>query len=131
MTRPRNLFLLSAVFVFAGLMHFVIPRQYASIMPPWLPYQMEAVYLSGVCEIAGGLGILVPSLRRAAGIGLIALLVAVFPANIQMLLNSMGAHASAGTLALLWLRLPLQPLLIGWVWRSAVRSRAQAPRTNL
>ena len=131
MTRPRNLLLLSALFVSAGVMHFVIPGHYASIMPPWIPYQKEAVYISGIFEIAGGIGILIPGLRRAAGAGLIALLVAVFPANVQMLMNYMGSHASFWTLALLWLRLPLQPLLIVWVWKATVRARGQVPRTNL
>jgi uncharacterized membrane protein len=131
MNRPGNLFFLSGLFVFAGLMHFVIPGRYASIMPPWMPYQMEAVYLSGVCEIAGGLGILIPSLRRAAGLGLIALLIAVFPANIQMLVNSMGSHTSTAYQILLWLRLALQPLLIVWVWRTTMRDLSQLPRTNL
>jgi uncharacterized membrane protein len=131
MNRPRNLFFLSGLFVFAGLMHFVIPGQYASIMPPWVPYRMEAVYLSGVCEIAGGLGLLMPSLRRPAGFGLIALLVAVFPANIQMLINSMGSHTSGLYQAFLWLRLPLQPLLIVWVWKTTKRDAIQLPRTNL
>ena len=113
--------------MFAGLMHFAIPGQYASIVPPWVPYRMEAVYLSGVCEIAGGLGLLMPSLRRAAGLGLIALLVAVFPANIQMLINSMGSHTSALYQALLWLRLPLQPLLIVWVWKTMMRDLVRLP----
>ena len=131
MNRPRNLFFLSGLFVFAGLMHFVIPGKYASIMPSWVPYQLEAVYLSGVCEIVGGLGILIPSLRRLAGLGLIALLIAVFPANVQMLVNSMGSHTSALYQVLLWLRLPLQPLLIVWVWIAAVRGARQLPRTNL
>lgn len=133
MTRSRSQFLLSAFFVFAGVMHFVIPRSYAGIMPPWIPSPTGMVYLSGILEILGGIGVLVPPTRRIAGAGLIALLVAVFPANVQMLANAMADRASPLYIALLFLRLPLQPLMIVWVYRVAVRerSRDQVPRTNL
>lgn len=119
MRTPRNLFFLSALFVFAGVMHFVMPSGYAAIVPPWIPHPFLMVYLSGVAEIAGGLGLLLPPLRRVAGWGLIALLVAVFPANVQMLANAMDGAATTLYQALLFLRLALQPLLIVWVYRSA------------
>ena len=119
---PRNLIFLSALFVFAGIMHFVIPLAYVAITPRWVPYALPAVYLSGVAEIAGGLTLLVPGLRKAAGIGLIALLIAVFPANIQMLSTAIASSAPTFYQTLLFLRLPLQPLLIAWVYRSAVRA---------
>ncbi len=130
--RSRNLFLLAAFFVFAGVMHFVIPQSYAAIMPVWLPSPMGMVYLSGILEILGGLGVLIPQTRRLAGAGLIALLIAVFPANVQMLANAMSDGASPLHIALLFLRLPLQPLMIVWVYRAAVRGShdAQVPRTN-
>ena len=114
-------------------MHFVIPRSYAGIMPPWIPSPMGMVYLSGVFEILGGLGVLAPQTRRLAGAGLIALLVAVFPANVQMLANAVTDGASPLYIAVLFLRLPFQPLMIVWVYRLAVRgsSEAQLPRTNL
>lgn len=111
--------LLAAVFVFAGMMHFIIPASYVGIMPPWLPWHRGLVYLTGVLEIAGGVGLLVPRARRAAGIGLVLLLVAVWPANLQMLLNARAAHEPPWHEALLWLRLPLQILLIWWVWRAS------------
>ena len=76
-------------------MHFVIPGGYVSITPGWVRWRLEAVYLSGIAEIAGGIGLLVPSLRKAAGIGLIALLVAVFPANVQMLSTAIATDALA------------------------------------
>jgi uncharacterized membrane protein len=107
-------------------MHFVIPGRYMGIMPAWIPYPLEMVYVSGVAEMAGGLGLLIPSLRKAAAFGLIALLIAVFPANIQMLANAIHSGASTAYTALLWLRLPLQPLLIVWIYRSALRSSAQS-----
>ncbi len=106
------------LFAFSGTMHFVAFRHYLAIMPEYVPFGREAVYLSGVLEILGGLALLVPSLRTAAGIGLILLLIAVFPANVQMLLNARAREAAPIEEALLWLRLPLQLLLILWVWNS-------------
>lgn len=114
----RNLILLSALFVFAGTMHFVIPASYASIIPGWVPFPMAMVYLTGVAEIGGGLGLLLERFRRAAAIGLIVLLVAVFPANVEMLQDAIAANASGWYQALLFLRLPIQPLLIVWVYRA-------------
>jgi len=89
-------------------------------VPRWLPAPRLLVYVSGVFEMLGGIGLLVPWVRRWAAWGLIALLIAVFPANIQMLQAAHAASASAWTQALLWLRLPLQPLLMWWVYRSAI-----------
>lgn len=134
MPRNRNHILLAAIFVFAGAMHFVVPRSYLAIMPPWVPYRLEAVYLSGLLEILGGLALLVSPTRRVAGLVLIALLIAVFPANIQMLVNALASGASPFHLTLLWLRLPLQPLLIVWIYRAAVTTRTRQPvpaRANL
>lgn len=115
--------LLAAIFVFAGVMHFVIPASYVGIMPPWLPWHRALVYASGVAEIAGGLGLLIGRTRRAAGIGLILLLIAVWPANLQMLLNARAADVSTAYEAFLWLRLPLQLVLIWWVWRASKTER--------
>jgi uncharacterized membrane protein len=108
-------------FVIAGILHFVFTPDYMKIMPPWLPWHRGLVLVSGACEIAGGLGVLWHLTRRWAGYGLIALCLAVLPANVQMLLDAQVAGASAIWLALLWLRLPLQFLLIGWIWRATHR----------
>ena len=110
---------LAALFAFAGTMHFVIPAAYGRIMPAWVPFPREMVLLSGACEIAGGIGLLVPQVRRWAGMGLIALLLAVWPANLQMLLNARAADAPGWWQVLLLLRLPLQIVLMGWVWRAS------------
>lgn len=115
-----SLVMIALLFVIAGIMHFVIPGQYARIMPKWLPAPMALVLISGAFEIAGGMGVLVPSTRVVAGWGLIALLVAVFPANVQMLTTALASHASRGYVALLVARLPLQPLLMYWVYRTAI-----------
>ena len=79
------------------------------------------VYISGVAELAGAVGLLVPSLRVYAGYGLIALLIAVFPANVYMLQLARESNASAAYQLVLWMRLPMQPLLIWLVWQAAVR----------
>lgn len=111
--KALSLWLIAALFVGAGVLHFVKPRLFAAIVPPMLPAPMLLVYLSGAAEIIGGLGVLVPSLRVWAGWWLIALLVAVFPANVYMALEP----AKFGIAPVwLWLRLPLQAVLIAWVW---------------
>lgn len=107
------------MFVFAGAMHFIIPGQYAAMMPPALPLHRALVYVSGALEIAGGIGLLVPRTRRAAGIGLILLLIAVLPANVQLWLNARASGAPALAQTLLLLRLPLQFVLIAWVWHAS------------
>ena len=89
-------------------------------MPDYLSYHLELVYISGAFEIAGGLGLLIPKTRIYAGYGLIALLIAVFPANINMALNS--AQFQNIPTYLLWLRLPVQFVLIAWVWFVAIKT---------
>jgi uncharacterized membrane protein len=110
---------LGGFFLFAGLMHFLKPRPYVAIVPDALPRKREIVFASGVAEMAGGAGVLVPATRRVAGWWLIATLLAIFPANVNMAVNSERFRKVPEPL--LWIRLPLQALLIGWVWRVAVR----------
>lgn len=101
--------LLAGFFLLAGVLHFIMPGFYLAMMPPWLPAHGTLVAVSGVAEMLGGAGVATTRWRRAAGVGLLLLLVAVFPANIQMLLN---ARAAGEPTLVLWLRLPLQPLLM-------------------
>jgi uncharacterized membrane protein len=110
---------LGGFFLFAGLMHFLKPRPYVAIVPDALPRKREIVFASGVAEMAGGAGVLVPATRRVAGWWLIATLLAIFPANVNMAVNSERFRKVPEPL--LWVRLPLQALLIGWVWQVAVR----------
>jgi uncharacterized membrane protein len=114
--------LLGLLFVGAGALHFRAPEVYGQIVPPYLPLHRELVYLSGALEIVGGIGLLPERTRRAAGVGLILLLIAVWPANVQMLLDARAVEKPAWWVALLWARLPLQVVLIAWVWRVS-RSR--------
>lgn len=116
-----SIVLIAAIFVGGGVLHLVKPDAYVRIMPPWLPAPMALVLISGVFEILGGMGVLLPATRVAAGWGLIALLIAVTPANVQMLLNARAAHASALWMTGLIARLPLQPALIYWVFRATIR----------
>lgn len=105
-----------AAFIGAGILHFTKTRWYESIMPPYVPRHREAVYVSGVAEIAGGAGVLVPATRPYARWWLLSLLVAVFPANIHMALNPRDYRDIPEPL--LWARLPLQAVF-GWlVWRA-------------
>jgi uncharacterized membrane protein len=104
-------------FVGVGVLHFVAPGTYERIMPPYLPLHRELVYLSGALEILRGLGLLTERTRTAAGVGLILLLVAVLPANAQMLIDARATGKPSWWLALLWLRLPLQGVPAAWVWR--------------
>tara|TARA_E500000331_G_C17142640_1_gene663466 strand:- start:235 stop:663 length:429 start_codon:yes stop_codon:yes gene_type:complete len=78
---------LAAFFINVGIDHFVNPDFYLSIMPPAFPLHIEAVYISGVFEILGGIGVLIPKFRRFSGWGLVALLIAVYPANIYMAIS--------------------------------------------
>ena len=106
--------LLATLFIIAGALHFIFPAVYLRIMPPWLPFPALLVQISGLTEILGGVGLLIPSTRRLAAWGLIALLLAVLPANIQMALDH--THWSSIPPWLLWARIPLQAPLIYWAW---------------
>jgi uncharacterized membrane protein len=102
-------------YVAAGSLHFIKTGAYLRIMPPYIPSHLFLVRASGVCEILGGLGLLLPETRRAAAWGLAALLIAIFPANIYMATNPMDAGAESIAPVVRWGRLALQPLLIWWV----------------
>lgn len=122
--------LLALLFMLAGVLHFVFPARYAEVIPPALPYPLMLVFISGACEFLGGLGVVIPSTRRFAGYGLIALLIAVFPANITMLTNQMAYGWSLATLLLI-LRLPLQFLMIWWVYRAACGNKGEGGKGGI
>ena len=111
--------LLGAFFVGAGVNHFAMPRHYLAIMPPWTgdaETRARLVSLSGVAEIVGGAGVLAGRTRRPAGVWLIGVLAAVFPANLHMARN----HQEFPRIPrwALYARLPLQPLMMWWAWRA-------------
>ena len=111
---------LAVIFTGAGVLHFTKPAPFVAIVPRWLPAAEALVAISGVAEIAGGIGLLVPPVSFWAGCGLIALLLAVFPANINMAINNIPWDGKPVPTWLLWMRLPLQAVLILWVWFAAV-----------
>jgi uncharacterized membrane protein len=116
--RRRSRWLLGVAFVGAGINHFVMPRPYETIVPPSMRSRARhLVAASGVAEIVGGLGVLLPWTRRSAGIGLVALLAAVFPANVYMARTP--EHFRKIPRWALYARLPLQPLMMLWAWRVA------------
>lgn len=110
---------LVAFFGAAGCAHFFASEFFVAIMPPYLPWHMQIIWLSGTFEIAGALGLTQPQFRHAAGIGLMLLAVAVLPANLHMALYA--NDFSTLPTWLLYLRLPLQLVILFWIWRCAVR----------
>lgn len=107
-------YLLAFFFILAGANHFREPAFYVKIMPAYLPWPLLLVYLSGGFEMLLGALVLIPGISHIAGCGLIALLIAVFPANLQMVLHP-ELYPQFDPV-LLWLRLPLQGVLIAWVY---------------
>jgi uncharacterized membrane protein len=122
MTRSVAVWILALFFVAAGLNHFLNPAPYLSMMPPYLPCPRALNIISGSAEIAGGVGILFPALRRMAGWGLVILLVAVFPANLNVALHGWKGENIAAWI--LWARLPFQPLIMALVYWACVARRA-------
>jgi uncharacterized membrane protein len=109
---PRLLFAL--LFIVAGYLHFLVPGPYLRIMPSYLPAHALLVQVSGLAEMAGGLGILYAPTRRAAAWGIVLLLIAVFPANLTMVTDP--TRFPGIPLWAAWLRLPLQLPMIYWAW---------------
>jgi uncharacterized membrane protein len=108
------LYLFGTLFILAGINHFWSPAFYEKMLVGFLPYPSTLNYLSGAAEILGGVGLMLPDTRKFAAWGLIVLLIAVFPANINMALHHEQWDFSA---AMLYLRLPLQFLLIWWAYQ--------------
>jgi uncharacterized membrane protein len=115
-----SLYSMATLYLIAGINHFWHPRMYQRIMPPYIPYHLPMVYISGVCEIIFALLLLPIATRWLAAWLIIALLIAVFPANIQMALDYSRRHNSYTWLAIL--RLPTQILLIFWAWQFTKRN---------
>jgi len=119
MNRRRALvpfrWILAVFFVVAGTNHFRTPAIYLAMMPAWVPAPGTVNVLTGIAEMLGGIGLLVPATRRLAGWGLIVLLIAVFPANLHV---AQIGHMPGTTFSptILWLRLPFQLIFVAWVW---------------
>ena len=113
--RTFFIYLMAAAYIAAGINHFVHPQTYMAIMPPWLPAHSVLIFISGVIEVLLGILLFPKTTRRIAAWGVILLLLAVFPANIQMLVNFCKEEHPLIWLAVL--RLPLQVLLIWWAYQ--------------
>jgi uncharacterized membrane protein len=120
----RLVALAGPVYVAAGLLHFVFPRAYQRILPPWLPAPRQLVYASGAAEIAGGAALTArpPGLRRFGGRLMAATLLAIFPANVHMAMHPERYRGIPGGRAALYARLPFQAAFIAWA-RAAARRR--------
>jgi uncharacterized membrane protein len=119
-----SLYLMAAFYAFAGLNHFRAPEFYLPIMPPYLPWHAELVFLSGVAEVMIGVGLLFSRTRVLAAWGAIALLVAVVPANIHQALADVPIGDPPRSIGVMrWVRLPLQFVLMAWAYWHTRRER--------
>jgi uncharacterized membrane protein len=120
--REAGLLAVAITFLFTGATHFTaIKHDYAAMLPGPLSGNLGVIYLTGALQMAGAVGLLIPRTRRIAGISLALLLVAMFPANVNAILNEipLGGEAPAP----LWLRMPMQLLYIGMVWWTSIKER--------
>lgn len=119
--------------IIVGITHFASPDPYVKIVPPQLPYPLELVYISGVFEVLGGVGLLVPNVSKFSAWGLITLFIAVYPANINMAVNHIHLDNIPDSPWFQVVRLPLQAVLIAWAWWYTKPSdpRQQAALINL
>lgn len=108
--------ILSVAIIFVGITHFVKPEEYTKIVPPQFGDKLAMVYISGFFEILGGIGLLIPFVSVAAAWGLIALFVAVFPANIYQAIHSIPIEGIPHHPLLYWFRLPFQAVFMAWAW---------------
>ena len=121
----RWVFAISMIAV--GLSHFYALPFFMAIVPPWLPMPELMIYISGVFEILGGVGLLVPATRRFSGWGLVALFVAVYPVNIHMLVNDVYPPDVTPNRLLLWARMPIQAIFVVWaLWVANIWPRTQS-----
>lgn len=112
----------AVAFIFIGISHLTSPEKMEYMIADWLPYAHEMVVLSGIAEIAGGIGLLLPRFQRVAAIGLIILLVMIFPANINVAIHQLPAPGGLPASPwYTWSRLLFQPVYIAWIWWSCLR----------
>jgi uncharacterized membrane protein len=109
-----GIYIMAGIYSFAGLMHFIAPKPYLKVMPPSFPYPKMMVYISGLFELVFGLALLFDETRSYAAIGLILLLIAVFPANIYMAKRMLQKKSKYSWIAIV--RLPMQFVLIYWAY---------------
>jgi uncharacterized membrane protein len=118
MSKVQRVFcvLLTVVMLLAGAAHFTMTATYVAIMPSYLPFPLALVYLSGVLEILLAIGLQIPATRRLAAWGLVALLIAVLPANINQAIHNLQPPGLEMSPTMLWVRLPMQLIFIAWAY---------------
>lgn len=118
LTSPAtSYYIIGILFIVTGMLHFIKPGIFINIMPDLIPWHSAMVYISGMAEIAGGIGVLLPQFRVPAAWGLILLLLAVFPANINMTVQAIGKAGFWSWYSIITIiRLPLQFVLIYWIY---------------
>lgn len=122
MTPETHRYIIAGAFLIMGILHFLKPKFFVQIMPDYIPWHLAMVYISGVAEVLGAIGILVPQTQTLAAWGLILLLVTVFPANINMAVTSIKKSGLGSWYSmLLLLRLPLQFVIMYWVYWACLR----------
>jgi len=115
-TKRVLLWVMGAFYILSGLNHFLSADAYIAIMPDYLPWHSQLVFLSGLVEVGLGIAVLIPATRVAAAWGIIVLLIAIFPANLYVAMNDLPYVGDEPSTVLNWLRLPLQLVLIGWAY---------------
>ncbi len=121
LTQPFSTLVIGILFIIAGILHFLKPEPYLRIMPNFIPYQKAMVYISGAFEIIGGIGFLITDFRILAGWGLIALLFAVFPANINMFMKGYKKKRISLFTWIALIRLPIQFVLMFWIYWAGIK----------
>jgi uncharacterized membrane protein len=116
MGKRISLYSMAVFYLFGGAMHFANTPFYLQMMPPYLPWHRALIYVSGVAEMAIGGGLLVPRLSRAAAWGAIALLIAVYPANVYMWTDHVAINGRAVPGWFHAVRLPMQAVFLAWAW---------------
>lgn len=121
---------LAVFFVFTGASHFLMPQEMAQMLPASMPLRVEIIYLTGVLEVLGAIGLLVPGLERLASVALILFLIGVLPANVYAAINSVdfGAHALGAVYLLA--RVPFQLFVIGWAYYFGIKLHARQAQVS-
>lgn len=123
--------ILSVSIIVVGITHFVKPLEYASIVPPQFGDRLAMVYISGFFEILGGIGLVIPFVSVAAAWGLIALFIAVFPANIYQAIHSIPIEGIPHHPLFYWFRLPFQAVFIAWAWLYTKKPEEQSGASSV
>ncbi len=113
--QDKGSYAIACGFLFAGVNHFTAPDRFAAMVPPFLPEPDAMVAISGVAELAGAIGLMIPKTRKLAGVGLIALLLAIFPANLYVAIAGKSVDGLPDARWYYWIRLPFQFVYIAWI----------------